>query len=200
MANTEMKKIWKDLGLTDEGVKKMEERYDLDLMKEIVGAAKTPKEAFENLHAVYPELEVSEMEKKCDFYKDQIDQCLKEKAVEKSELSDSELESVAGGGFFSSIGDWFCDNWKAVAISAAIVVGTVATAGALGAGIGAVAGVFSWGYACFGTSCCIGTILAGGFMTLTGVTTATIVGTAVGAAAGAAAGAAVVATQVEKYS
>ena len=123
MTNEEMKQALAKGGVSTADIEKISSKYDAEKITEIVEAASSPKEAFENLHAFYPELEVEALQKQCDFVMEQIEAAMKEKKKNEAvELTEEELENVAGGGFFSSIGDWFKDNWKTVAIGAAIVV------------------------------------------------------------------------------
>ena len=70
--------------------------------------------------------------------KEQVEAALNEqKHNEPMELTEDELDNVAGGGFFDSVGSWFKNNWKAVAVGAAIVVGTALICTGIGAGAGA---------------------------------------------------------------
>ena len=139
MTNEEMKRALEKGGVAEADIEKVSDRFDADKITELVEAANTPEEAFAAIHAVYPELAVSELEKQCDFMREQLEATMKEqKKSETVELSEDELENVAGGGLFDSIGGWFKDNWKKVAVGAAIVVGAALICTGVGAGIGAV--------------------------------------------------------------
>ena len=138
MTNEEMKMALAKDGLIAAEIEKISEKYDAEKITEIVEAANTPEEAFAAIHAVYPELEVEALQKQCDFVKEQVEAALNEqKHNEPMELTEEELDNVAGGGFFDSVGSWFKNNWKAVAVGAAIVVGTALICTGIGAGAGA---------------------------------------------------------------
>lgn len=140
MTNEEMKEMLVKGGATVADVEKAQEKFDADKITEIVEAANSPKEAFENLHAFYPELEVEKLQEQCDFIMEQVEASLKEeKSTEPMELTEDELENVAGGGFWGSVGNWFKKNWKAVAIGAAVAVGVALIATGVGAAVGAAA-------------------------------------------------------------
>ena len=139
MTNEEMKEILVKGGASVADVEKAQERFDADKITEIVEAANSPEEAFENLHAFYPELEVKKLQEQCDFIMEQVEASFKEqKQNEPMELTESELEMVAGGGFWGSVGNWFKKNWRTVAIVAAGVVIGAVTCGAGGAVIAAM--------------------------------------------------------------
>ncbi|MBQ1661182.1 MAG: hypothetical protein II054_01650 [Treponema sp.] len=139
MTNEEMKEMLVKGGASVADVEKAQERFDADKITEIVEAANSPEEAFENLHAFYPELEVKKLQEQCDFIMEQVEASFKEhKQNEPMELTESELEMVAGGGFWGSVGNWFKKNWKTVAIVAAGVVIGAVTCGAGGAVIAAM--------------------------------------------------------------
>ena len=194
MTNEEMKMAFAKSGVSTADIEKISEKYDAEKITELVEAANTPEEAFAAIHAVYPELAVSELEKQCDFMREQFEATLKEqKQGETVELSEDELDNVSGGGFFGDVGNWFKNNWKAVAVGAAIVVACVATVATAGAGAGLVGGVIAWGASSFGVGGSLSTLAAMGTAAigLTGVTTATAIGAGVGAAVGAGAGAAI---------
>ena len=139
MTNEEMKEILVKGGASVADVEKAQERFDADKITEIVEAANSPEEAFENLHTFYPELEVKKLQEQCDFIMEQVEASFKEqKQAEPMELTEDELENVAGGGFWGSVGNWFKKNWKTVAIVAAGVVIGAVTCGAGGAVIAAM--------------------------------------------------------------
>ena len=138
MTNEEMKRALAQSGMATAEIEKVSDKYDAEKITELVETANTPEEAFAALHAVYPELEVEALQKQCDFVKEQVEAALNEqKHNEPMELTEDELDNVAGGGFFDSVGSWFKNNWKAVAVGAAIVVGTALICTGIGAGAGA---------------------------------------------------------------
>ena len=138
MTNEEMKKALAKGGVSTADIEKVSDKFDAEKITELVEAASTPEEAFAAIHAAYPELAVSELEKQCDFMREQFEATLKEqKKGETVELSEDELDNVSGGGFFGDVGNWFKNNWKAVAVGAAIVVGTALICTGIGAGAGA---------------------------------------------------------------
>jgi len=137
MTNEEMKMEFAKSGVSTADIEKISEKYDAEKITEIVDGASNPKEAFEALHNFYPELEVEALQKQCDFVKEQVEAAMNEqKQNVPMELTEDELDNVAGGGFFDSVGSWFKKNWKAVAIGAAIVVGAALICTGVGAGIG----------------------------------------------------------------
>ena len=137
MTNEEMKRAFAKSGVSTADIEKISDKFDAEKITELVEAANTPEEAFAAIHEFYPELEVEALQKQCDFVKEQVEAALNEqKHNEPIELTEDELDNVAGGGFFDSVGSWFKNNWKAVAIGAAIVVGAALICTGVGAGIG----------------------------------------------------------------
>ena len=184
MTNEEMKRAFAKSGVSTADIEKISEKYDAEKITELVEAANTPEEAFAALHAVYPELEVEALQKQCDFVKEQVEAAMNEqKHNEPIELTEDELDNVAGGGFFDSVGGWFKKNWKAVAVGAAIVVGAALVCTGVGAAVGA----------CI-TSSALTAVSTGAtsFMYVEVVTTAAATGALIGAGVGTAAGGAVV--------
>ena len=187
MTNEEMKMALAKGGVAEADIEKVSDKFDAEKITEIVEGASSPKVAFENLHAFYPELEVEKLQKQCDFVQQQVEASLKEqKQSEAVELTEEELENVAGGGWFSDVGSWFKNNWKAVAVGAAIVVGTALICTGVGAAIGAV--VAQSAVAASSTSL-LSTLAAAGItdVAISAASSAAIVGA--GAASGAAVGA-----------
>ena len=137
MTNAELKEAFGKIGVSAEDTNKVLERFDAEKISEIVEETNTPEEAFEAIHKAYPELEVEKMKEQVNFFRDQLETAAKEYKEKKPiELTEGELENVAGGGFWGDVGDWFKKNWKAIAVGAAIVVG----AALIGTGIGAAIG------------------------------------------------------------
>ncbi len=168
MTNEEMRTVLAQSGFAVAEIDKIQEKFDADKITEIVEGAANPKEAFESIHAFYPEIEVSKLEEQMNFVQDQLEAAFKaQDKHETVELTENELELVSGGGFFS----WIKDNWKKVVVGAAVVVvaaaATAVTLGVAGAACGAVGAVI------FGTE----TLAAGAVSGL-------CAGAAVGAAAG----------------
>ncbi len=137
MTNEEMKSVLEKSGMPAESIEKMQDRFDAKIITQIVENSSGPGEAFAMLHGYYPELDVDALQKQCDFVMEQVEAGMKQKKPgENLELSENELDQVSGGGLFSAIGDWFQDNWKSVAIGAAVVVGAALVCTGVGAAIG----------------------------------------------------------------
>lgn len=130
MTNTEMKTLLAQNGVAEKDVEKVAERFNAEKITEIVEAADTIEEAFENIHAFYPALEVAKLQEQMDFVQEQIEAAVNGTNTKTPlELTENELEMVNGGGLFNSIGNWCKKNWKALAITAAVVGAVVLTAG-----------------------------------------------------------------------
>ena len=141
MTNEKMKEILAHGGLTVADIEKVQEKFDADKITEIIEAASNPKEAFESIHAFYPELEIEKLEAQMDFIQGQIETAKKsEKTAEVVELTEKELENVSGGGFFEWI-DGLSTGWKAVAIIATAAVGAAVVLSGAGAIFGGVMSV-----------------------------------------------------------
>ena len=148
MTNEEMKTIMTNAGIAEKEIERIDESYDFGKITEIIDEAHNPKEAFENIHRFYPELEVEKMQEQCDFIQNQVEAAFKgEESKIPLELTEEELDMVAGGGLFS----WISDNWRKVTTAAILgVLGGAACAvaggyfgatfGPVGAVIGAVVG------------------------------------------------------------
>ncbi len=155
MTNEEMKMEFAKSGVAEADIEKVSEKFDAEKITELVEVANTPEEAFAAIHAFYPELEVEALQKQCDFVKEQVEAAINEQKQKQNvpmELTEEELDNVAGGGFFDSVGSWFKKNWKQVAVGAALIVaGTALVAvGCLtsftpAAPLGAVAGAIGIG-------------------------------------------------------
>ena len=184
MTNEEMKQALAKGGIATADIEKISDKYDAEKITEIVEGANNPKEAFENLHAFYPELEVEALQKQCDFVMEQIEAAMKEKKKSEAvELTEEELEHVAGGGFWSSVGDFFKDNWKKLAVGAAVVVGTALVCTGIGAGVGvAMYGAASGVAGGLGAAASLG--IGGAATAAASSAMAGIVATGVGVAAG----------------
>ena len=180
MTNEEMKMALAKNGLAEKEIEKVSDKFDAEKITEIVDGASNPKEAFEALHNFYPELEVEKLQKQCDFVMEQVEAAMKDhKQNEPVELTEDELENVAGGGLFDSIGGWFKDNWKKVAVGAAIAVGVALVC----TGAGALAGfALAADAALFHAGVAVGSYMA------TGAAYGAIAGAVVGIAASTAAG------------
>ena len=125
MTNEEMKMAFAKSGVAEADIEKISDKFDAGKITEIVEAANTPKEALEALHAFYPELEVEALQKQCDFVKEQVEAAINEQKQKQNvpmELTEEELDNVAGGGFFDSVGSWFKNNWKKILIGIGVAV------------------------------------------------------------------------------
>lgn len=192
MTNEEMKTILRKNNVSQADIEKISAKYDAEKITELVESASTQEEALKLVHDLYPELEIAKLEETMGFFREQLEIALNDQE-RKIELSLEELEKVAGGGFFDDAGAFFKNNWKALLIGTAIVVGVALTAATLGAGAGFLGGlaIFAEGSASimgmavstlgFGA-----TVLGGGF-----VGTATVGGAICGALFGIAGGAAI---------
>ncbi len=100
---------------------------DKELQKEIneiISAAGTPEEALEKICNTYPEVDREVLVKNFEEEKEKAEKAFAEKADSEAiqNLSEDELESVAGGSF----GSWMKKNWPYVVGTAAIAtVGAV---------------------------------------------------------------------------
>ena len=113
MTNEEMKMEFAKSGVAEAEIEKIAEKYDAEKITELVEAANTPEEAFAAIHAFYPELEVEALQKQCDFVMEQVEAAMNEqKQNVPMELTEEELDNVAGGGFFDSVGSWFKKDGK----------------------------------------------------------------------------------------
>ena len=189
MTNEEMKQALAQGGIATADIEKISDKFDAEKITELVEAANTPEEAFAVIHEFYPELEVEALQKQCDFVKEQVEAALNEqKQSEPMELTEDELDNVAGGGFFDSVGGWFKKNWKAVAVGAAIVVGAALVCTGVGAGVGAAITYFTSHAAlsAMGASLSYSTFALVAGYTCTPILTGT--GAAIGAAVGTAVG------------
>ena len=70
---------------------------------------------------------------KLEDFKYALNDTLAYLAPPKLALADADMEYVIGGGFWSSVGNWFKKHWKAVLITAAVVAAV-----AVGVGVAAV--------------------------------------------------------------
>lgn len=163
MTKEELKITLEENGFSAENIEKIQNKYDVEKITEIVDGCSSPKEAFEAIHNAYPDIAVEELKKTCDFTMEQIAAAMKEKKPEGLvELTMDELENVAGGGVFDAIGDFFKNNWKKILIGAAIVVGVAAlgavTFGVGMAGMGALMAVVEGGMAVGAAAAAGGTV------------------------------------------
>ncbi len=134
MTNMEMKTILEKNGLSAADVEKISGKYDAEKITELVESSACPREAFEKIHQFYPEVEVAELEKQMDFVQSQLEAAWNtENKEEVQELSENELDMVAGGGFFS----WISDNWQKVAVGVTTGILCAATCGVGGMLLGA---------------------------------------------------------------
>lgn len=185
MTNAEYRTILEKNGVSAEDIKKIQGKFDAEKITETVEKAISPQEAFKALHDLYPELKVEELKKQSDFMMGQIAAAVEEAQKKGTiELTTEELDSVAGGGIFSDIGNWFKNNWKTILVGAAIIVaGAACTALMLGAGGALLSGVSA---VLFGTDTFLG---GAAFGASVGMTAGAVFGTMGGILADVAGGA-----------
>jgi len=138
MTKEEVRVYLNKMDVSEKTIRDFEEKYDVEVITRLVDESSDPKEAINSIHRYYPELQVEELNKQCDFIAQQIKAGMDSKNGKIQELTEDELSNVAGGGLF----DWFSDlsnGWKAVIIGATV---GLAVAG-LTIGIGAALGCFS---------------------------------------------------------
>ena len=132
MTNEQMKTALAQEGVSTEVIERFTSRVDVEKISDIVDAAANPREAFENIKSVYPELDVDEAMKQMDFVQSQIEAAANtEENSVPLELTEDELDKVSGGG-------WFDIDWKKLA--KAVGVGLLGAVGGaiLGAGAGCI--------------------------------------------------------------
>ena len=90
-----------------------------DEIAKIASQAGSLEKAIENIIEVYPEIDAEELRKQFKIISEETEKSYNEKYDSEvaEELSDSQLESVAGGSF----GSWMKKNWPYVLGAAAIV-------------------------------------------------------------------------------
>lgn len=184
MTNAEVRETFGKMGLSAEDTDKVLERFDAEKITEIVEGTNSPDEAFEAIHKAYPELEAGKMKEQLDFVREQMEAAAKEhKEKNPVELTEGELEKVAGGGFWGDVGAWFKKNWKAVAVGAAIVVGAALIGTGIGAAIGSTMIAFiaaGPGLMMMGTCAATGALIGGAIgLGVGGITTGILGGTGV---------------------
>ena len=183
MTNLEMKKLLERTGASESEIEEISQRFQVEKISEIVEAASNPVEAFTALHDFYPELEVTKLQEQMDFIQGQVEAAVKGKDKKQvMELTEEELSCVNGGGLFS----WVKDNWKAIAVGAAIVVGSALICTGIGAGIGAL--VTSSVTTLVSTPMVSGGVACLALETVTAVTTYAGTGAVIGAVTGTVAG------------
>jgi hypothetical protein len=193
MTNVEMRQTLEKSGIVTSDIDKVLGKFDAEKITELVEAASNPKEAFDSLHKFYPELEVEKLQKQMDFVQEQIEASVKANRTTKPiELNEEELDNVVGGSWFGDVCSWCKNNWKAIAVGAAIVVGTALVCTGVGAVIGAA--VANAGAAAAASALTAAVAAAGGgAVTISAASVAGVVaaGAASAAAIGAGVGAAV---------
>ena len=190
MTNEDLKTVLIENGVAEKDYEKIADKVDVSKISQIVEATSSPKEAFEALHAFNPALEIEELQKKCDFVIEQARTAAMQTKGATIELTEQELDSVAGGGLF----DWFSNlspTWKGViigvavgavctiafaGIGTAIAVGLATKAASLAGAVGAIGGITSAEAAVAATGV-VGTTMAGfGIGVAAGVTTGALAG------------------------
>ena len=120
-------KIWADkVGMSKEVLEKLESKYDVEKMTDVVERSSNPDEAIKAIHELYPDIDATELKKQYDFYEAQFN-ASEEKLDKPMELTDGELENVAGGA-----ANWWSRNWKKFVVGLAIAVAGVLLGGGLG--------------------------------------------------------------------
>ena len=133
MTNEDFRTVLEQNKFSAQDIEKITARLDSEEIDQIVDAAHSPREAFENIKKSYPEFDVEEALKQMDFVHSQIDIAAKDEKTEGPvELTEEELENIAGGG-------WWSDNWKglAKAIGKGLLAGAITgfVGGAIGGAI-----------------------------------------------------------------
>ena len=72
MTNEKIKEVLKNGGVSTADIEKIQRKFNLEKITEIVDVASSPVEAFNSLHKVYPELEIEKLDEECKFVIDQI--------------------------------------------------------------------------------------------------------------------------------
>lgn len=120
MTTAEMKKALKELGLADTDIAKVSKSIDAEKITKAVESSDNIEAAFKAIKALHPSIDIKQIKKQYEFYGEQLHSAKKEKKKKNAmELSESELELVAGG---SAVGDWLSKNWKGIVIGVAIGV------------------------------------------------------------------------------
>lgn len=115
MTNAELKGNLLKTGVKAEDIAKIEGKVDAEKITEAVEKAATVEEGIKAVCKLYPELNEKELKKQMDFYADQLsssNSAKTKKLDEAMELTEDELEHVAGGAGLSN-------NWKAILIGVA---------------------------------------------------------------------------------
>ena len=143
MTKAEFKNMCKKANISKEVSQAFMERYDLEKITKAVERSSSKKNAMKAINAMYPEIEIKEMQKMLDFYESQFKGAVAKPAVKNTapmELTMEELSYVAGGS-----GSWWNKNWLKFLVGIAVGIGvailTGVTMGAAGAILGAVAGL-----------------------------------------------------------
>nr|MCR4632145.1 Blp family class II bacteriocin [Treponema sp.] len=113
------------MDIDERAIQEFDEKYDMEEISLLVDQASNPEEAIDFIHKLYPELQVEEIKKQCEFIAQQLKAEQDSEKGEIQELTEEELSNVAGGGLF----DWFDDlsyGWQCVVKGA--VAGVVAAA------------------------------------------------------------------------
>ena len=172
MTNNELKKALESTGMKAADVEKACDCCRVEKLTKIVEKASSPDEAFKALKKEYPEMDLKSAYSDYDFYTKQVEAAEKQ-AKNKSadsqqngkalELTDAELEMVAGGAGGSGF------NYKALLVGIAIAIGAAVVGAFAGGTIAALthtgAAVAStpvgFGFVGFGAIVAKGVILGG---------------------------------------
>ena len=165
MTNAELKGNLLKTGVKAEDIAKIEGKVDAEKITEAVEKAATVEEGIKAVCKLYPELNEKELKKQMDFYADQLsssNSAKTKKLDEAMELTEDELEHVAGGTGSSST------NWKAILIGVAcalVCAGVAAGFSAAFAPVGAkIANAVVWGAVAGTVGGFFGGITASSFM------------------------------------
>jgi hypothetical protein len=165
MTNAEMVKAFSEAGLKAADLKKIEKKVDAEKITKAVESAATLEDGIKAVCKLHPELNAKELKKQMDFYADQLsssNSAKTRKLDEAMELTEDELEHVAGGTGSSSI------NWKAILIGVAcalVCAGVAAGFSAAFAPVGAkIANAVVWGAVAGTVGGFFGGITASSFM------------------------------------
>ncbi len=89
-------------------------------INELIQSSNSPEEAFKKICEAYPKINMEDLKKQFEIEVKKAEENFSKSAdsEEVENLSDNDLESVAGGSF----GSWMKKNWPIVAGATAIVV------------------------------------------------------------------------------
>ncbi len=154
MTNAEVITNLRKMDMDEKAIQYFDEKYDMEELSSLVDQASDPKEAIDAIHKLYPDLQVEELTKQCEFIAQQLKAGNDPKNGEIQELTEDELSNVAGGGLFDWVDD-LSDGWKAVVKGAVIGVAVAAAWMVIGGAI------VTLPFATIAAASCCGGLLAG---------------------------------------